>query len=37
MRAKFNLPERTFNMLVHSGRYQSRAAQAFVAMIAGKA
>ena len=37
VRAKFNLPERTFNMLLHRGRYQSRAAQAFVKMIGGKA
>jgi DNA-binding transcriptional LysR family regulator len=37
MRAKFNLPERIFNMLLHGDRYQSRAAQAFVAMITNKA
>jgi DNA-binding transcriptional LysR family regulator len=36
VRANFNLPERIFNMLAHSDRYQSRAAQAFVAMIASK-
>jgi len=36
VRARFNLPERAFNMLAHRGRYQSRAAQAFVAMICGK-
>ena len=37
VRAKFNLPERIFNMLAHGGRYQSHAAQAFAAMIARKA
>jgi DNA-binding transcriptional LysR family regulator len=36
VRAKFNLPARIFNMLLHGARYQSRAAQAFVAMITGK-
>jgi DNA-binding transcriptional LysR family regulator len=34
--AKFNIPKRAFNMLIHPARYQSRAAQAFVAMVRGK-